>query len=286
MQGYREQIREFLRSKKRISRAKRSVAEFFLTHPEDVAFLTLQDLSSKINVSPSTISRTSIEMGFNGFPDLQEKIRFEIKSSITPVERLKDTPLDTQSIWEQSIEQDEASLRLIRTMNPREKFLEAIELFATAPSVYAFSLRSSYPLTFLFSLLLFQVRPNVRHISLDDGLLTESLFDMKSGDVCFVVSFPRYTRIVLQFAKRARIAGCRIVSITDNELSPLAISSDLAFYCPYESKSFFNSNVAAEVIINALLSGVQARLGQEAIQRLAKHSASIKQDELCFYDGR
>lgn len=41
MQGYREQICEFLRSKKRISRMNRTLAEFFINHQETVVFLTL-----------------------------------------------------------------------------------------------------------------------------------------------------------------------------------------------------------------------------------------------------
>ncbi len=281
MGGYKEQIRAFLRRKKRISPAKRIVTEFFLNHPEDVAFLTLQDIALKTGVSPSTISRTAIEMGFDGYPGLQEKIRFEVKVGITPVERLKETASDTTlPIWEQSICKDVESLQALRTINQAGKFEEAVELFATSPNIYAFSLRSSYPLSFLFTLLLFQIRPNVRLIVLDDGMLAESMFDMRQGDTCLLVSFPRYTKVVLSAAERIRAIGCRIVSITDSELSPLAILSDIVFSCPYESVSFFNSNVCAQALLNALISGVRVRLGEEAIHRLEKHSSALKNQKL------
>jgi len=59
-------------------------------------------------------------------------------------------------------------------------------------------------------------------------------------------------------------------------LSPLAIASDIAFFCRYESASFFNSNIAAQAIINALLSGVLQHLGQGGVQRLEKHSNAMK----------
>lgn len=276
MPDYKEKIKEFFR-RERISHAKRIVAEFVISCPEDTAFLTLQELSKKIRVSPSTISRTATEMGFNGFPGLQQEIRPVLKSSTSPLDRLKNTPSETTSlIWEKSIARDAASMQSLLSLNSIQKFEEAIELFSKAPRVFSLSLRSSYPLTFFFNFLLFQIRPEVHHVSFDDGSLTESVFTMEPGDVFFVISFPRYTKIVLEIAEKARKADCHVISITDSELSPLAIASQISFFCPYESVSFFNSNVPAQALINSLLAGIRLRLGKKGIERLKQHSDMMK----------
>ncbi len=276
MHDFREKIRAYFR-RNAISKAKRTVASFFACSPEEAAFLNLGELAERIGVSPATISRTSVEMGFSGYPDLQEQIRSQLKIGITPVERLKETPADESTpIWTSSILRDQESLNTLLSLNSGEKFQKAVELFASAPNVYSLALRSSYPLTFFFNLLLFQIRPNVHHISIDDGQLTESVFDIGRNDVLFVVSLPRYTKFVLEVTEKIRRTGCRVVSITDSELSPLAIASDIAFFCRYESASFFNSNIAAQAIINALLSGVLQHLGQGGVQRLEKHSNAMK----------
>ncbi|MBL3540746.1 MurR/RpiR family transcriptional regulator [Aminivibrio sp.] len=277
MEDFREKIRAYFR-KNTISKAKRTVANFFVSSPEEAAFLNLGELAERIGVSPATISRTSVEMGFNGYPDLQEQIRSKLKIGITPVERLKETPVDENTpIWTSSILRDQESLNTLLSLNSGEKFQKAVELFASAPNVYSLALRSSYPLTFFFNLLLFQIRPNVHHISIDDGQLTESVFDIGGNDVLFVVSLPRYTMFVLEVTEKIRRTGCRVISITDSELSPLAIASDIAFFCRYESVSFFNSNIAAEAIINALLAGVLQHLGQDGVKRLEKHSNAMKE---------
>ncbi len=277
MEKYKEQIRNYLRRKK-ISQAKHAVAEFLLGSPEEAAFLNLLELSERIGVSPSTISRTSSEMGFDGYPGLQEEVRTVLKNGITPVERLRNSSLDTETpIWQSSLGKESASLQMLYTLNRPDNFQRAVELLAFSRRVYSFAVRSSYPLTYFFNLLLFQIRPEVHHMNLDDGCLTESVFDMEPGDVFFVVSLPRYTKLVLEITEKVRSIGCDVIAITDNETSPLALASKVAFFCPYESVSFFNSNVAAQAIINALLAEVSFRLGEEGVARLKKHSDTMKE---------
>ncbi len=274
---FKEKIRTYFRENK-VSKAKRKVASFFISSPQEAAFLNLSELAEKIGVSPATISRTSVEMGFNGYPDLQEQIRSKLKIGISPVERLKDTHFDKKiPVWDRSVFKDQESLNGVLTLNSEEKFQKAIELFSSARRVYSLALRSSYPLTFFFNLLLFQIRPEVHHISIDDGQLTESIFDIGERDVLFVVSLPRYTKFVLEAAEKVRRTGCSVISITDSELSPLAIASDIAFFCGYESVSFFNSNIAAQAIVNALLSGILPELGQNGLERLERHSSAMKE---------
>lgn len=274
---FKEKIRTYFRENK-VSKAKRKVASFFISSPQEAAFLNLSELAEKIGVSPATISRTSVEMGFNGYPDLQEQIRSKLKIGISPVERLKDTHFDKKiPVWDRSVFKDQESLNGVLTLNSEEKFQKAIELFSSARRVYSLALRSSYPLTFFFNLLLFQIRPEVHHISIDDGQLTESIFDIGERDVLFVVSLPRYTKFVLEAAEKVRRTGCSVISITDSELSPLAIASNIAFFCGYESVSFFNSNIAAQAIVNALLSGILPELGQNGLERLERHSSAMKE---------
>lgn len=277
MELFKEKIRTYFRENK-VSKAKRKVASFFISSPQEAAFLNLSELAEKIGVSPATISRTSVEMGFNGYPDLQEQIRSKLKIGISPVERLKDTHFDKKiPVWDRSVFKDQESLNGVLTLNSEEKFQKAIELFSSARRVYSLALRSSYPLTFFFNLLLFQIRPEVHHISIDDGQLTESIFDIGERDVLFVVSLPRYTKFVLEAAEKVRRTGCSVISITDSELSPLAIASNIAFFCGYESVSFFNSNIAAQAIVNALLSGILPELGQNGLERLERHSSAMKE---------
>ena len=46
--------------------------------------------------------------------------------------------------------------------------------------------------------------------------------------------------------------GCKIIAITDSEISPTGILADIVLQVEYESMSFFNSNVAVMAVLMLL----------------------------------
>jgi len=52
------------------------------------------------------------------------------------------------------------------------------------------------------------------------------------------ISFPRFTKLTINFAQYAKKGGIKLISITDKKTSPLYKMSDVCLFCPYESSVF------------------------------------------------
>ena len=275
---FHQKVNDFYRTAKR---AKRTVAEFFLAHPEEVAFMTLDDVSRRTGVSPATITRTATEIGFRGYPGLQEEVRRSVRRSLAPTERLERAPVPEGSLgYPESLAIDQRNLQALPTMNDASTVEEAIALLSAAPHVYLFASRTSYSAISFLGFLLAQIRPGVRLLTEDEGRWVEQLLDLEGDDLLMTMALPRYARIVVRAMEQGRARGCRVISISDGPLSPLCRHSNLSLFVPYESYSFFNSTVPAMALVNALATGVNLRLGGRALRRLEEHDRMMDAQSL------
>ncbi len=277
MNEFQQRVLTFYQKAKR---AKRIVAEFFLMHSEEVAFLTLEELAQKIGVSAATITRTSSEMGFHGYPGLQEEIRKSILRGLAPIERLERQVIAKDSLgYRESIAIDQQNVSLLLSMNDDETIESCIEALATSPRIYLTATRSSYGSISFLGIILGQIRPDVHVLSEDEGRMTEQILDIRANDLLVALSLPRYARSVLDTMQEANDKNCKIISISDAPTSPLAKLSDISLFVPYESYSFFNSTVSVLALFNALVTGVNIRLGSDALCRLQEHGKLIDAHE-------
>lgn len=249
------------------------VGNFFLSHLESIAIMTLEDISRQTGVSPSTITRTASEIGFSGYHGLQEEVREVIRRSMAPTERLENTKLAEGALgYRESLIVDQSNISRVLGMNSEEAIVRAISLLCDAPRVFLAASRSSYgPISFM-SFILAQIRPGVNVIREDEGRTAEQILDLNHGDLLLAMTLPRYSKLVVDLAEEGVTRGCKLISVSDSPASPLAHFASAALYIPYESFSFFNSCVCAMALFNALATEVGIRFGDAAIDRLKQHN--------------
>jgi len=249
------------------------VGNFFLTHLESVAIMTLEDIARKTGVSPSTITRTASEIGFKGYHGLQEEVREVVRRGMAPTERLESAKLPEGSFgYRESLRVDQENLSRVLGMNRDESIVESISLLSEAPRVFLAGSRSSYgPVSFM-SFILAQIRPGVNVIREDEGRTVEQILELKEGDLLMAMTLPRYSEHLVNIVQERLNRGCGVISVSDSPASPLAHFAHVALFIPYESFSFFNSCVCAMALFNALATGVGIRLGASALERLKRHN--------------
>ena len=184
MNEFHQKVNAFYQTAKR---AKRVVAEFFLTHPEEAAFMTLDEIAARTGVSPATITRTATEIGFKGYPDLQEEIRKSVRRSLAPVTPETKTLPEGSLGYRESIAIDQQNLSALASLNDDASIEKAIELLSTAPQVHLTGSRSSYsPVSFL-GFMLAQIRPRVRVITENEGRIPEQVWTGE-GDLLLAIA--------------------------------------------------------------------------------------------------
>jgi len=262
---------------KSFSGAKREVAVFTLSNPDAVAFMTIDEVAGAVGVSASTVSRAATEMGYRGFPEMQEEVRIFLKQRLLPTERLERASVaDGSFSFKQSMSKDMDSIKRTAEMLSEETFDQAVKLLCEARKVHVIGMRSQYGAASFFSLVLAQSRGNIQLITLNEGRYPEQLLEITSEDVMVAISFPRYAKLTVSVVEEAERIGCKVIGITDGHLSPVGLLADIVIPTEYESQSFFNSTVATNAVLNALATGVALANKAEALKQVERHSDICK----------
>jgi DNA-binding MurR/RpiR family transcriptional regulator len=124
---------------------------------------------------------------------------------------------------------------------------------------------------------------NVRLIQTTSGSeIFEQLIRIGEGDVMIAISFPRYSKRIINAVAFARSRGADVVAITDSAQSPIAAHASQLLTACSDMASFVDSLVAPLSIINAIIVALSRKKKDELTVRL-RELESIW-DEYDVYD--
>ncbi len=238
------------------SKGQKLIATYIIDHYDKAAFMTAARLGEEVGVSESTVVRFAIELGYDGYPKLQKVLREVIKSKLTSAQRLEvsSAHIDSETVLKSVLQSDLNKIRATLEEADAETFNAVVEEILRGDKIYILGVRSSAPLAsflgFYFNLIFENVRL-VHTTSVSE--MFEQIVNAKKGDVVIGISFPRYSKRTSKAMEFARKQGATVIAITDNETSPLAISSKYSLFARSDMASFVDSLVAPLSLINALI---------------------------------
>mgnify|MGYP000915558250 CR=1 FL=1 len=125
---YREKIREYY---DHLSRSYRKVADFIMSNYYEVSFMTAAQLAFSVGVDTTTVVRFSQRLGYNGYPELLNDIREQVKAEIYAAYEPKElSPDDPAGIFKDRAEQEQHNLREMLVREKATALLRSIERFA------------------------------------------------------------------------------------------------------------------------------------------------------------
>ncbi len=255
---------------------QKDLTNYLISNINDVAFFTADKIAEKVNSTPSSVIRFAKRIGYRGYPELQKDLQNLIIDKISVVEELETNKKFDSSKAETtiklSLKKDFSNLNnLIKEIN-ENSIKKFVNIIISSQKKYIIANRSALSLGHFF---FFQLKKMVSDVFLlsnfDDGIF-DMLRELNSEDVILAISFPRFTKLTINFAQYAKKRGAKLISITDKKTSPLHKISDICLFCPYESSAFFNSNVAAMALINAILSEMFNQRHNSTISNLKKEA--------------
>jgi len=242
-----------------------------------VAFLTADEIAEKVNTTPSSVVRFAKQIGYRGYPELQKDLQNLIIDKISVVEELetnkKFDSSKSETAIKLSLKKDLSNLNsLIKEIN-ENSIKKVVNTIISSRKKYIIANRSALSLGHFFFFQLKKMIPDVFLLSnYDDGIF-DVLRELAPEDVILAISFPRFTKLTINFAQYAKKGGVKLISITDKKTSPLYKISDVCLFCPYESSAFFNSNVAAMALLNAILGEMFNQKHNSTISNIKKEAA-------------
>lgn len=255
------------------SKGQRMIAKYISEHYDKAAFMTAHKLGEMVSVSESTVVRFATEIGYEGYPQLQNALQEMVRNRLTAVQRLDVTSdrLGKQEVLRTVLISDIEKIKMTMEEIDRTVFENSVNQILTAKNIYIIGGRSSSALAnflgFYFHLLL----PNVHLVLTVSASETfEQMVRVGQGDVVIGISFPRYSRRTIQALKFAKSMEATVIALTDSLLSPLAQYADYTLIAKSDMASFADSLVAPLSVINALIAAVGMKRREEVAETFAK----------------
>ena len=248
----------------KLSKGQKRIASFLTEHYDEAVYLTAAKLGDIAGVSESTVVRFAIELGYDGYPKLQQALEELVKNKLTASQRMKvsyermsnNNKHLLKSVLSADAERISATIDDINY----EDFDKAVGYIINAEKVYIVGGRSSSALSHFLNFYLNLMRDNV--VDASTGAVAETferIYRIEENDLLIGISFPRYSTKTVQAIEYAHSRGAKTIAITDSRKSPLVKGASISLIARSDMVSFVDSLVAPLSLINALLLAVSMK---------------------------
>ena len=237
-----------------LSKGQKRLSNYIIENYDKAAFMTAGALGRTVGVSESTVVRFTYALGYKGYPKLQKHLQEIIKNRLTSVQRLNIMDgIEPDRIIDSVLKSDISNLNTTRSSLETDKVKQVAESIISARHIYIVGFRSCAPLAQFFSFYLRYILDNISLVSTESSDVFTQLLHVGNDDVVIGIAYPRYSSQTVKGIRFARSKGAKIITMTDNDLSPLYELADICLLTKNDINSFVDSYVAPLSLINALL---------------------------------
>jgi DNA-binding MurR/RpiR family transcriptional regulator len=252
MRGDFDVLAEFARSAQ-----EARVSNWLSAHLPEVAWKTVGDVASTVGTSTATVVRTVQRAGYDGFADVQARVRACLPSSELVWKLALGTPTSAGSTTlGRIVEQEKMNLDQLEATVGEEVGVLA-EFLAQARHTWVTAALTSVPITQHLALHMGQLLGNVTFMEAASLMSLNTVPTLGPEDLVIAVSFPRYAQSTLDDVAHA-VRVTRAVVITDRN-GPVLPGTSLTLKLPVVSQVHFSSSVALVTLTMALARLVHER---------------------------
>lgn len=244
----------------KLSAGKKKVATYILNYTKTSSYMTLAELQKATQVSEATIIRFAYTVGFAGYTEMQNAIRayvFDTESK---------TETSTSSLLA-PMNQDITLIQDVAASLEEQAVSDAMHLIHEAQHVYVIGNNTSYGAAHWFGYVLATYKSNVTVVTKQH--MNKYLLDMQPDDAVIAISFPRYHKDTTEFVNSALKKQARIISITDNQVSPICKAADKVFYAKTNRDvSGYNEIAPVISLLNVIITQYRENYNDEVKARI------------------
>lgn len=235
------------------SKNHKVLADYIKQNINIIAFLSIKELSEKSKISMATITRFTKEIGFDGYVSFQKYLSEMMKNNITPMKEIKEiiNEKEEKNILKNIIDSNANVLHNMYTENLNENFKKAIDILGnTEGKIYITASRSSYSVAYYLYFMLKGIREDIYLLTNENSDISLKLMYLEEKDKLIAISYARYSRFTYEMTKFFKEKKCRIISITDDINSPIALNSENVLLAKNSDISY--SFVGAMTLANSI----------------------------------
>ncbi len=263
----------------------RKIAEYLIHAYPGGMLETATEMSGKIGLNVSTITRFFPKVGFASIREAQEEFRNEL-------DFLRNSPLDryhrqdeeagrAEDLSDRAWKLDLANLQQTYQAVSRQKVESFVDLLSgNRSAIYIIGERKMFALSFYLYVQMHTLHPRVIHVKTDQSMIADVIINVKPDDVLIAFDFRRYPQVNFELARIFRRIGGKIIVIGDSVLSPSSKLADLQFVVESKGVSIFDSYTAGFALINSLLARLTQSMGDYVRERYERLEEYYRQFEI------
>lgn len=262
------------------SKGQKRIAAYIASSYDKAAFMTANKLGKMVNVSESTVVRFAVELGFDGYPDMQRALQEMVRNKLTSVQRIEVTNdrFGNQDVVDMVMHSDQESIRMTSESLDRAVLEKVVDSIINAKHIYVVGVRSSAAIAMYLTFYFRHIFDNVKSISSSaTSEMIEEMVHVSKDDVVIGISLPRYSTRTVKVMEFAKDCGAQVVAITDSKDAPAARTAHHTLLTRSDMMSVVDSLVAPMSLVNALIVSISRRKEQE-ISRIFEDLEKIWQE--------
>lgn len=257
LQNLQDEIRQRYDS---LSKRLKQVAQYVLDNNNSIVFDTVATIAERANVPPSTLIRFANAFGFSGFNEMKQIFRetlMEETSNYTERlqlsrkldEQQQEAPNDILNIFAKANTQ---ALQQLANQTSQEQLQQAVDILKNAQNIFIIGLKRSFSIACYLDYALHHLDCRSFVINGLGGMFDEQLNQVKKGDVVVAISFSPYAQETLNIMDITAQKGIKQIAITDSQISPLLMFSDVSFVIKEAQVRGFRSQCASMTLVQTL----------------------------------
>ena len=251
----------------KLSPLYRALADFALSHPDELAFSTAAELARRVGASEATVIRFARSIGYPGYAEFRSDFQASVRTQLTTVRRLRESERGRGSTDEdvvrQVLREESRNLERIGDIIDQPAFDRLAQRLLRVDPLYVAGVRASACLASYLAYQAAEVLPNVSMITSGSS---DNLSKLRPAENALLIAFafPRYPREIVRIVEIATSVGVPVVAVTDSFSSPVVRNSVECLLLPHQSPRFVDL-FAAPITVAAALLETAARQDREAV---------------------
>ena len=252
----------------------RLAARYIMDNPQDVSLSSMRTLSERAHVKPNSLVRLAREMGFDGYDELREIFRTQLRKGRA------DFPDRVR--WLQSIQKKGSISELYAAMvhdtirNIEHTFSDideaelakAAQAIWQAKKVYVLGVGVNHTSASNFAYLASTGMNDFIAIPRPASTAIDDLSRAGKQDILIAITMAPYRQEVLRATQFAKEQGMQIIALSDTKSAPVITQADYGFITHIDTSQFFPSSVSVIALLETLLSLVVAGASNEIVDRV------------------
>jgi DNA-binding MurR/RpiR family transcriptional regulator len=258
--------------------SQKRIAEYIVDQLQAIAFSNVDQLAARLGVHASTIVRLCYRLGLNGFPDLQARVRQDVRGQLSRADEeigasASGGHLQGTTFGESLVHDLRSLSRTVMGLTVHD-LNRVVDQVVVARRLYVIADSSEFALAHYFGLALSRLRPDVHTLVPDEGVSKARFADIGHSDCLVAFTFLRCAQFTQLAALWARKQKATVVAITDTPISAVGRVADMVLVVARPRSALQSSIVAPMAVANALINGVRTARSAAALDRAASQPVS------------